>query len=151
MKIEVKHMQIEIIEGVPYKYLKQLQTLHAHVFEGAELPLAKLEGKEGLLCLFMMEDAQMIGFKLGYIHPDRVFYSWLGGVHEGQRGRGIASKLMIRQHEEVQKRGFQKVRTYGRNNRKAMLITNIKHDFDIISTFVDAKGRHKIIFEKSLF
>lgn len=58
-------MQIEIIEGVPYKYLKQLQTLHAHVFEGAELPLAKLEGKEGLLCLFMMEDAQMIGFKLG--------------------------------------------------------------------------------------
>ncbi len=31
-----------------------------------------------------------------------------------------------------------------------MLITNIKHGFDIISTFVDEKGRHKIVFEKLL-
>ncbi|WP_042477420.1 GNAT family N-acetyltransferase [Bacillus ndiopicus] len=142
-------MQFVIVEGVPYKYLAQLQELHAHVFKGAELPLAKLENKKGLLCLFAMKEGEMVGFKLGYIHPDQVFYSWLGGVHEEQRGRGIASELMVRQHEEVQRQGIKKVRTYGRNNRKAMLITNIKHGFEIISTFVDAKGRHKIIFEKS--
>ncbi|MEC1177838.1 GNAT family N-acetyltransferase [Metasolibacillus meyeri] len=143
-------MQIELVEGVPYQYLSELQALHAHVFDGSPLPLEKLENKEGLLCLFAMKDGAMVGFKLGYMHPDHVFYSWLGGVHESQRGRGIANGLMVRQHEEVKKLGFQKIRTYGRNQRKAMLITNIKHGFEIISTFVDAKGRHKIIFEKSL-
>lgn len=143
-------MQIEIVKGVPHQYMAQLQALHAHVFEGAELRLEKLENKEGLLCLFAIEDGQLIGFKLGYIHPDQVFYSWLGGVHESQRGRGIASNLMVQQHKEVQKLGFQQIRTYGRNQRKAMLITNLKHGFDIISTFIDEKGRHKIIFEKSL-
>ena len=29
-----------------------------------------------------------------------------------------------------------------------MLITNLKHGFDIISSFVDKKNRHKIVFEK---
>jgi len=43
-----------------------------------------------------------------------------------------------------------KDRTYGRNERKAMLITNLKHGFDIVSTFVDKKDRHKIVFEKTL-
>ena len=31
-----------------------------------------------------------------------------------------------------------------------MIITNIKHGFDIMETFVDAKGRHKIVLEKQL-
>ncbi|MGE7092492.1 GNAT family N-acetyltransferase [Lysinibacillus sp. NPDC048646] len=143
-------MHIVAIEGVPYAWLNQLQSIHAHVFNGANLPLAKLESKEGLLCLFAVENEHIIGFKLGYTHPDGVFYSWLGGVHEGMRGQGIASQLMKKQHERIQLLGYKIVRTYGRNVRKAMLITNIKHGFDIVSTFIDDKGRHKIIFEKSL-
>ena len=31
-----------------------------------------------------------------------------------------------------------------------MIITNIKHGFDIMETFVDAKGRHNIVLEKQL-
>lgn len=143
-------MQIIVVEGVPYAWLQQLQKLHAHVFDGAHLMLEKLEAKKDLLCIFAVENDEMVGFKLGYPQPDGVFYSWLGGVNETMRGRGIASQLMIQQHEKVQQLGYRKVRTYGRNERKAMLITNIKHGFDMISTFVDDKGRHKIVFEKLL-
>ncbi|MGE7915756.1 GNAT family N-acetyltransferase [Lysinibacillus xylanilyticus] len=143
-------MHIVTIEGVPYDWLKQLQEIHAHVFDGTNLPLEKLESKEGLICLLAVENEKIIGFKLGYTHPDGVFYSWLGGVHETQRGQGIASQLMRWQHEHLQTLGFEKVRTYGKNERKAMLITNLKHGFDIVSTFVDHKGRHKIVFEKNI-
>jgi len=143
-------MHIVTTKGVPYEWLNQLQEIHAHVFDGANLPVEKLERKEGLLCLLAVEDKCIIAFKLGYIHPDGVFYSWLGGVHATRRGRGIASLLMRQQHAYIQTMGFKKVRTYGRNERKAMLITNLKHGFDIVSTFVDDKGRHKIVFEKLL-
>ncbi|MGN4124991.1 GNAT family N-acetyltransferase [Lysinibacillus sphaericus] len=143
-------MHIVIIDGMPYAWLDRLQLIHAHVFDGNKLSLEKLESKTGLLCLFAVEQDEIIGFKLGYEHPDGVFYSWLGGVHERMRGQGIASQLMKKQHDRLQLLGYKKVRTYGRNTKKAMLITNIKHEFDIVSTFVDEKGRHKIIFEKSL-
>jgi len=139
-----------MVEGVPYVWLHQLQAIHAQVFNGEHLKLEKLEGKKELLCFFAVEKDKIVGFKLGYTHPDGVFYSWLGGVHEKMRGQGIASQLMRHQHEKVQALGFKKVRTYGRNERKAMLVTNIKHGFDIISTFEDDKGRHKIVFEKLL-
>ncbi|QSB09797.1 GNAT family N-acetyltransferase [Lysinibacillus fusiformis] len=143
-------MHIVTIEGIPYAWLEQLQKIHAHVFDGANLPLEKLEKKEGLLCILAVEGGTLIGFKLGYPHPDGVFYSWLGGVHVTKRGQGIASQLMKQQHEHIKSLGFHKVRTYGRNTRKAMLITNLKHGFDIVSTFSDEKGRHKIIFEKTI-
>ncbi|MGE7111870.1 GNAT family N-acetyltransferase [Lysinibacillus sp. NPDC047702] len=143
-------MHIVTTEGVPFEWLNQLQEIHAHVFDGANLPVVKLERKNGLLCLLAIEDERLIGFKLGYIHPDGVFYSWLGGVHATKRGQGIASLLMRQQHAYIQTMGFKRVRTYGRNERKAMLITNLKHGFDIVSTFIDDKGRHKIVFEKLL-
>lgn len=130
--------------------MKRLQEIHAHVCDGANLPLEKLENKKRLICLLAIEDEEIIGFKLGYTHQDGVFYSWLGGVHEKKHGQGIASHLMKQQHEHLQALGFKKVRTYGRNERKAMLITNLKHGFDIVSTFVDEKDRHKIVFEKIL-
>jgi len=143
-------MYIVTIEGIPYEWLEPLQELHAHVFDGAKLSVEKLERKESLLCLLAVEEESIIGFKLGYPHPDGVFYSWLGGVHVTKRGQGIANQLMKKQHEHIKTLGFHKVRTYGKNARKAMLITNLKHGFDIVSTFVDEKGRHKIIFEKTI-
>lgn len=144
------NMHIVMTEGIPYAWLEQLQEVHEHVFDGDYLPLEKLEKKEGLHCLLAVENDTLIGFKLGYTHPDGVFYSWLGGVHETKRGLGIASELMKQQHAHIKTLGFHKVRTYGRNTFKAMLIANLKHGFDIVSTFVDEKGRHKIILEKSL-
>lgn len=58
-------MHIVMTEGIPYAWLEQLQEVHAHVFDGDYLPLEKLEKKEGLLCLFAVENDTLIGFKLG--------------------------------------------------------------------------------------
>lgn len=106
VEIGVIKMHIVTIEGVPYDWFKQLQEIHAHVFDGANLPLEKLESKEGLVCLLAVENEDIIGFKIGYTHPDGIFYSWLGGVHEKKRGQGIASQLMRWQHEHLQALGF---------------------------------------------
>ncbi|WP_440497389.1 GNAT family N-acetyltransferase [Solibacillus silvestris] len=106
--------------------------------------------KQNLLAVVAVEDGVVAGFKLGYEQQDGVFYSWLGGVHPQFQQQGIAAKCMAAQHEWCKKKGYLRVRTYGRNNRKAMLIVNLKAGFDIVSTFIDEKGRHKIIFEKSL-
>ncbi|MGM9949008.1 MAG: GNAT family N-acetyltransferase [Lysinibacillus sp.] len=143
-------MNIFQFEQLPQAILEGLQVVHRHVFEGDSLKEEKLQDKKGFLAFVAVEDGVVIGFKLGYEMEDGVFYSWLGGVHPAHQKRGIASQLMTAQHEECKKRGYLKVRTYGRNAKKAMLILNLKHGFDIIDTFIDGKGRHKIIFEKEL-
>ncbi|MEG0260066.1 MAG: GNAT family N-acetyltransferase [Lysinibacillus sp.] len=143
-------LRFECIQGIPIDYFDELQKIHAHVFDGDLLPMEKLQSKKQLLCCLAIRNQQLIGFKLGYEADDGVFYSWLGGVHSDFRGKGIASELMKNQHAFILKLGYTTVRTIGRNNRKAMLITNLKHDFDVISTFTDAKGKHKIILEKIL-
>lgn len=143
-------MDIRQFEHLPQDILEGIQVVHRHVFDGDSLKEEKLHNKKGFLAFVAIEDGKVIGFKLGYEMEDGVFYSWLGGVHPSFQKRGIASQLMVAQHEECAKRGYPKVRTYGRNAKKAMLILNIKHGFDIIDTFIDKKGRHKIIFEKEL-
>lgn len=66
-------MHIMTIEGVPYEWINQLQEIHAHVFDGANLPVEKLERKEGLLCLLAIEAKRIIGFKLA-ISIQMVFF-----------------------------------------------------------------------------
>ena len=120
------------------------------MFEGDTLKESKLNHKKGFLAFISMEGSVVTGFKFGYEIEEGIFYSWLGGVHPAYQKRGIASQLMKAQHDECKKRGHKRIRTYSNNARKAMIITNIKHGFDIIETFIDVKGRHKIVLEKQL-
>lgn len=143
-------MMIELYEVLPIDVLEGVQLVHEQVFEGSRLKVEKLDGKPGLFLLVARVDGQIAGFKMGYEQEDGVFYSWLGGVHPKFQGRSIASQLMVAQHEEAKKRGYHRVRAYSQNHRKPMMIANLKHGFDIVSTFMDAKGRHKIVFEKDL-
>lgn len=143
-------MDIRRFEQLPKDVLEGIQMVHQHVFEGDSLKEEKLHDKKGLLAFVAIEGGNVIGFKLGYEMDDGVFYSWLGGVHPAQQKRGIASRLMDAQHLECRRRGYSKVRTYSRNIKKAMLILNLKFGFDVIDTFIDHKGRHKIILEKDL-
>ncbi|KGR88203.1 GNAT family N-acetyltransferase [Lysinibacillus odysseyi] len=143
-------MEIRQFEQLPKEIIEGIQVVHRYVFEGDSLKEEKLHNKNGFLAFVAIEGGTVTGFKLGYEMEAGVFYSWLGGVHPSYQMQGIASKLMAAQHEECKKRGYPKVRTYGRNAKKAMLILNLKHGFDIIDTFIDKKGRHKIIFEKEL-
>lgn len=141
---------IELYEELPLDVLEGVQWVHEQVFEGSRLKPEKLIGKLQLFVLVYKVEQTVAGFKIGYEQEDGVFYSWLGGVHPQFQGRGIASALMRMQHEEARKRGYKRIRTYSQNHRKAMMITNLKHGFDIVGTFIDAKGRFKIVFEKDL-
>lgn len=78
------------------------------------------------------------------------FYSWLGGVHNQYRKHGIASTLMEKQHQFLKEKGFKLVQTKTMNRWRKMLILNIKHGFDVIETYTDEKGLHKIVLEKNL-
>ena len=136
-------------QAIPPDVLAQIQKVHQLVFDGDLLKEEKLQ-KPKLFALVATLEEQVIGFKLGYEMEPGVFYSWLGGVDPDYRKQGVAQQLMVSQHVYCREKGYKKVRTYGRNSKKAMLVLNIKSGFDIIGTFVDDKGRHKIVFEKDL-
>lgn len=137
-------------QHIPRFILDGIQVVHKAVFDGDSLREEKLNDKNNLLAVVVLIDNAVVGFKLGYEHPDGVFYSWLGGVHPHFQKQGIAAACMVAQHDWCREKGYNCVRTYGRNAKKAMLIVNLKAGFDIVSTFVDHKGRHKIVFEKLL-
>lgn len=144
-------MEIHLFQQeIPRAILDGIQQVYKAVFDGAILKEEKLQQKPNLLAVVAIEEGSIAGFKLGYEQTDGVFYSWLGGVHPQFQQRGVAMKCMTAQHEWCWQNGYSRVRTYGRNERKAMLIVNVKAGFEIISTFTDAKGRHKIVFEKAL-
>ena len=144
-------MEFLTFRGIPEgDVLAGIMELHEHVFEGAELTVEKLMEKENLLILVAKEDEKIVGFKIGYEFNPSTFYSWLGGVHTDYRGKGIAKQLMQLQHELVKSEGYTKVRTISRNNKREMLLLNIKFGFDILETFTSKKGKHKIVLEKEL-
>lgn len=142
-------MQISIFRQVPDEYVTQLQRVHEAVL-GDELAEDSLYDLPNMLVLLAIEDGRVVGFKIGYDIEERVFYSWVGGVDPTFRRNGIAMQLIERQHEELKQLGYTAVRTYSRNELKEMLIVNLKAGFDIVDTFTDHKGRHKIMLEKCL-
>ena len=143
---------LEILQyrELPRQILEGMQIVHQEVFEGALFKEEKLADKQDLLIFISLIEDRVVGFKMGYKIEEGVFYSWLGGVHPAFQKQGIAQALMTAQHNEIKKQGYQRVRTYSRNHRKGMLILNLKNGFDVIDTFIDNKGRHKIRLEKML-
>ncbi|HWI47207.1 MAG TPA: GNAT family N-acetyltransferase [Rummeliibacillus sp.] len=144
-------MEFIHVKGLPdEESIKGIQELHREVFDESELSIGELQEKPNLLCCMALDGRKVVGFKLGYEKEVGVFYSWLGGVSAEYRGQGIALKLMNLQHQLVSEQGYQKIRTIGRNYRRAMLILNIKVGFDIIETYFSKSGTRKIIMEKEL-
>ena len=93
---------------------------------------------------------ELIGFKLGYEREPRLFYSWLGAVHADFRARGVASRLMKRQHDELVEGGMRFVETRTRANNAAMIIVNLKNGFRIVGFEVDTTGRSIVWQRKTL-
>jgi GNAT superfamily N-acetyltransferase len=132
----------EVLEGI----LK----LHSDIFRDSSQLENKMAGKPRLLVIAAIYETNVIGYKIGYELEDSKFYSWLGGVAAEYRGKGIASRLMETQHKYLKDKGYQVVQTKRMNKWREMLILNIQHGFDVIETYIDKKGRHKIILEKIL-
>lgn len=101
--------------------------------------------EKGFLSLGAFVDSEIVGFKLGYWLNSDVFYSWLGGVQESHRKKGIAQLLLNRQEESVSSHGAKSVRVKSGNSYPAMMILLIKNSYQIIGT-----EKSKVLFEKSL-
>ena len=77
-----------------------LVALYGAVFEDFDpaYVLDRLPGMKDPMLWIAEDAAGWVGFKLGY-RRGSTLYSWLGGVHPRARGQGVASALMMRQHE----------------------------------------------------
>ena len=101
--------------------------------------------------LLIAEDAEgWVGFKLGYRRGSALLYSWLGGVHPRARGQGVASALMVRQHEAAAAEGYAHIETRTRAANNAMLMLNLRHGFQIAGYETDARGIPVVTLRKLL-
>ncbi|MFD2630231.1 GNAT family N-acetyltransferase [Oceanobacillus kapialis] len=132
----------EILEGII--------ALHKTIFGPSDNLLDKMARKPPLLIVTAMDDERVVGYKIGYELNESKFYSWLGGVDPAYRNLGIASSLMKEQHQYLEENGYKIVQTKTMNRWRGMLVLNIKNGFDVIETYTDDKGRHKIVLEKEL-
>lgn len=130
--------------------LDSIVELHTDIFGTADNLINKMTNKPGLLVITAMSGEKVIGYKIGYALDDIKFYSWLGGVNNDFREFGIGSTLMEKQHQYLRAKGYSVVQTKTMNKWRSMLILNIKNGFDVMDTYKDEKGLHKIILEKNL-
>ncbi|WP_025784598.1 GNAT family N-acetyltransferase [Sporosarcina sp. D27] len=139
------------IEGFPdSELLEQILMLHEDIFKDSHSLVSKAKSKPKILFTIGLERGEVVGYKIGYELNCLCFYSWLGGVNENHRNKGIASKLMYQQHLYLKGKGYKSVQTKTKNNWRNMLILNIRNGFDIIGTYTDTSDDLKIILEKSL-
>ena len=128
-----------------------LLTVYRAVFEQVDdtYLLSRLPGREDPM-LGIAEDAVgWGGFKLGY-RRGTTLYSWLGGTHPRARGQGVASALMVRQHEAAAAEGYTHVETRTRAANNAMLILNLRHGFHVCGHEIDARGIPVVTLRRDL-
>ena len=130
--------------------LDGILELHKDIFGTSDDLMNKMRSKPQLLVITAMDENKVIGYKIGYALDSKKFYSWLGGVETNFRKYGIASRLMEMQHQYLKENGYNVVQTKTMNKWRNMLVLNIKNGFDVIDTYIDEKGLHKIILEKNL-
>ena len=143
-------IEIYIFNKIPDDILEGMVTLHKCIFGLNDDLKNKISNKPPLLAIIAMKGRKVIGYKIGYPLDSQTFYSWLGGVDPTYRNLGISSRLMEKQHTYLRENGYKVVQTKTMNKWRTMLILNIKHGFDVIKTYTDEKGLHKIVLEKKL-
>lgn len=141
-----------VFDTVPNDSLMEgIVKLYSAIFDSNTKDLIrKINNKTKLLFNIVLDGEKVIGFKIGYELDKDKFYSWLGAVDTTYRNNGIASKMMIQQHQYLKELGYKVVQTKTMNKWRNMLILNIKSGFDVIETITDENGLHKIVLEKSL-
>nr|WP_293842149.1 GNAT family N-acetyltransferase [uncultured Arsenicibacter sp.] len=147
-------IQYEMVTGLPSAMLLQsLLDLHLTVFpdQMREEVLAEMRYYQNrrLTVWLARADNRVVGYKMGYERKEGHFYSWLGCVDAAFRGHGIATELMVQQHDWCRDNGYRAVRTQTYNQWRSMLLLNIRQGFDIIGTQQGTYGL-VIVLEKKL-
>lgn len=95
-------------------------------------------------------EGEPCGFKVGY-ERGRYFYSWMGGVLEGFRRRGIAKALSDRMEAWASNAGYELIRLKTRNGHKAMLVFALLNGYSIVGLEkMHEVASHRILLEKKL-
>lgn len=147
-------MEIKKTNTLSGQWLKDTLALDEAIFD-QKFSLEKIQkeliGRPYTLGVFAYEDKKPIGFKVGFELYPYTFYSWIGGVLEESRGKGVARSLMEAQHEYLKEDGYRWVRTQSQNRFKKMMICNLRFGFNIKGIEVGRKDPEPyIIFEKKL-
>lgn len=132
--------------------IELLRPVHDSVFEEKfkkEDYIQKLKGKPHLILVAKVRN-KIVGFKVGY-ERDGGFYSWLSGVLEEHRRKGIATKLADVQEKWAHEHGFSKVwfKTY--DQFKAVQLFARKRGFSLVDwQFSEKRNKVAMFFEKKL-
>lgn len=110
----------------------------------------RLTGKQSI-CLVAYNGNEPVGCKVGYFETDH-FYSWVGGVREGWRRKGIARMLAERMEDLVLEHDVRVIRMKTMSRFKGMLLFALGDGFDIVSVEpgADHAESAKIVLEKKL-
>jgi predicted GNAT superfamily acetyltransferase len=134
--------------------ISQLVALEEKIFERpmtAEDLIAECGGKKGLQILIAHHADELVGYKLGFEYYSDVFFSMSGGVVPRWRRKGIATALMVRQHDLAKNAGYSFIRTHTKNKYREMLLLNIRSGFQITGVYKSLKEVHLgVVLEKAL-
>ena len=147
-------IQYQCIESLPEPgVIEEIAQINQEIFAFSETKevLTQLFSKQSrlLICL-ALRDEQLVGYKIGFEESRRVFESWRGGVVEHARGQGIAMELMRRQHQWCEESGYAVIKTTTNGDNGPMLVLNLKSGFEIVGTFVNRRGRLKVLQKRAL-
>ena len=127
-------MDIQIFDHLTRDQYRDVEALERLVFPTSFRAghfIKEAPEKDHLMALLAYDERTLVAYKVGYQLKSDTFYSWVGGVHPDYRKQGLAQKLMTKQHQILQEKGFQRIRTKTRMGYRGMLILNIKSGFDI--------------------
>ena len=145
-----------ICEKAPFssKVLKDLHALSQKVFGNADPhKIEERIASKFNVQLVMAYDGNKkpCGFKLGYQKDINTFYSWLGGVENSQRSKGVAKALMKEQHQWVQSEGYSYLETKCYSTYIPMIVLNLKSGFEIIDVEPSfSRQGNKVVLKKLL-
>lgn len=82
-----------------------------------------------------LADDALIGFKIGYAETRTRYYSYLGGVRETHRRRGIARRLALDQHAWATRHGYAAIETGAIESNTPMIELNLSLGFRVIGGY----------------
>lgn len=109
-----------------------------------------LENRHHVTMAVAFHEGHLVGFKIGYSKGKEKYYSWLGGVDEKWRRKGIAIELMKIQHDWCRSKNYKLIETQTLNKWKEMLIFNLKSGFNLVGVCESKKYGLRLILEREL-
>lgn len=127
---------IRIVEGTPRDAWNVAERIGEFGGDadryGRQVYERRLSGP-GSLVLIATAGDELVGFKAGYDrYRDGSWYSWMGGVVEPWRGRGVAQQLLVRQEHWVRTSGYEVLYVKTRNRHKRMIAFLAANDYDVL-------------------